>query len=95
MNAASTSLIHELRPKIIEKRARLEAAAQSLPAEYVNGLLAEIDAALSRIDEGSYGICEACHDTIEADRLARDRQVAGQFALDEVVEKRFRFRTPP
>ena len=72
MNAAPALLIHELRPKIVERRAHLQAAAQTVSAEYVNELLAEIDAALKRIDDGSYGICEACHDTIEADRLRQD-----------------------
>ena len=82
MNAASVSSIHDLRPILQEKRALLEAAGQSVPAEYLNELLAEIDAALGRIDDGSYGICESCHDTIEADRLARDPLV--RFCLDHL-----------
>ncbi|HKD05857.1 MAG TPA: SpoIIE family protein phosphatase [Bryobacteraceae bacterium] len=72
MNAASPSLVHELRPRIMEKRTRLQAAAQTVSAEYVNELLAEIDSALQRIDNGSYGICEVCKDTIEADRLQQN-----------------------
>ena len=84
MNAASASSMHELRPKILEKRARLEAAAQSVSVEYVNQLLAEIDAALRRMDDGSYGICEACHDTIEADRLVENPLV--RFCLDHLNE---------
>jgi sigma-B regulation protein RsbU (phosphoserine phosphatase) len=72
MNAASPSLVHELRPRIIEKRAQLQAAAQTVSAEYVNDLLAEIDSALQRIDKGSYGICEVCKDTIEANRLQQN-----------------------
>ena len=40
----------------------LEAGAQQT--------LAEIDAALRRIDEGTYGICEACGKPIGAERLA-------------------------
>lgn len=82
MDGASTSLIHELRPKIIEKRARLQAAAQAVSAEYMNELLAEVDAALQRIDSGSYGICEVCHDTIEADRLQQNPLV--RFCLDHL-----------
>ena len=73
MNPASASLIHELRPSIMERRSRLQAAAQSVSAEYLNDLLAEVDAALRRIDEGTFGICEVCHDSIEADCLARTR----------------------
>jgi len=72
MNAVSTSLVRDLRPKIIERRERLEAAARSISAEYVHDLLAEIDTALQRIDDGSYGLCEVCHDPIEVDRLERN-----------------------
>ncbi len=35
----------------------------------LNKLLASVDAALSRLQAGTFGICETCHDTIEADRL--------------------------
>ena len=72
MNPAPASLMRELRPKIVERRMRLEAAAGSVSADYINGLLAEIDAALEKIDTGCYGLCETCHDPIEEDRLERN-----------------------
>src|ERR1035438_9207340 len=43
-----------------------------MPADYLSDLLAEIDAALQRIDHGSYGLCEVCHDAIETDQLSRN-----------------------
>ena len=82
MNSVSASLIHELRPRIVERRARLQAAAGSISEEYVADLLAEVDAALVRIDNGSYGVCEYCHDSIETDRLAQDPLV--RFCLDHL-----------
>jgi sigma-B regulation protein RsbU (phosphoserine phosphatase) len=88
MNPASASLIHELRPKIIERRVRLEAAARSVSADYINDLLAEIDATLQKIDNGSYGLCETCHDPIEADRLECNPLV--RFCLDHLNEKELR-----
>ncbi len=88
MNPASTSLAHELRPVILEKRARLQAAAGSVSTEYLTELLAEIDAALHRIDDGSFGLCEACHDTIEADRLKQDPFV--RFCLDHLTAEQRR-----
>lgn len=88
MNAASASLIHDLRPRIVERRARLQAAAESISEEYIKDLLAEVDAALVRIDNGSYGICELCHDTIEADRLAQDPLV--RFCLDHLDSRQRR-----
>ena len=84
MNAASPSPIRELRPRIVEKLARLKAAVPAAPAEYVTDLLDEIDAALERVDNGTYGICEACHDTIEADRL--DQNPLVRFCLDHLTE---------
>jgi sigma-B regulation protein RsbU (phosphoserine phosphatase) len=89
MNAVSPALIHELRPKIVERRARLEsAAARSTSAEYVNELLAEVDATLQRIDDGTYGLCETCHDTIEADRL--ECNPLTRFCLDHLTGEELR-----
>jgi phosphoserine phosphatase RsbU/P len=88
MNAASGSMIYDLRPKIIERRERLRVAARSVSADYVNDLLAEIDATLQRIDNGSYGLCETCHDPIEADRLEHNPLV--RFCLDHLNEKELR-----
>lgn len=84
MNGTSASLIHELRPKIVERRTRIEAASRSVSAEYVTALLAEIDAALQKIDNGAYGLCETCHEPIEADRLECDPLV--RFCLDHLSE---------
>jgi sigma-B regulation protein RsbU (phosphoserine phosphatase) len=83
MNAATGALVHELRPAIIDRRRRLQAAARTLSADYVNSLLAEVDAALQRIDDGSYGLCETCHDPIEPDRLQRNP--LARFCLDHLT----------
>ncbi len=88
MNAALPSLIHELRPKILERRDRLQAAARSVSEDYVNELLAEVDAALERIDGGSYGLCETCHDPIEADRL--ECNPLTRFCLDHLTAEQLR-----
>jgi sigma-B regulation protein RsbU (phosphoserine phosphatase) len=83
MNATSTSTVHALRPQILERRARLQAAAFSVAAPaYLNNLLAEVDAALHRIDNGTFGYCETCHDPIEADRLEGNPMV--RFCLDHL-----------
>jgi sigma-B regulation protein RsbU (phosphoserine phosphatase) len=88
MNAVSASLVQELRPKILERRERLKIAASAVSADYVNDLLAEIDATLQRIDQGSYGLCETCHDPIEADRLERNPLL--RFCLDHLTPKELR-----
>jgi sigma-B regulation protein RsbU (phosphoserine phosphatase) len=50
----------------------------------LQNLLQEVDSALSRIDDGSFGLCEVCHDTIEADRLLADPLV--RFCLDHLTQ---------
>ena len=34
--------------------------------------LNEVDAALARMETGTYGLCEACHESVEKDRLLAD-----------------------
>jgi sigma-B regulation protein RsbU (phosphoserine phosphatase) len=82
MSAAFASADDRFRPQLLERRARLQAASHSVSAAYLNDLIAEIDSTLQRIDGGSFGICETCHDTIEADRLECDPLV--RFCLDHL-----------
>ena len=62
-----------LREQLIDRRHRLEEAANGFqrPAELTR-LLVEVDAALNRMDLGTYGICEVCHDPVESERLIAD-----------------------
>ena len=50
----------------------LEAIEYSSQDAALSGLLQQVDSALERLKHGSFGICEVCHDTIEADRLIAD-----------------------
>jgi phosphoserine phosphatase RsbU/P len=62
-----------LREQLTERREKLESAADAVPGDdQIRNLLRDVDAALARMDDGTYGICESCHDTIEADRLVAD-----------------------
>ena len=62
-----------LRGQLIERREKLEAASHSFGnALELRRLLSEVDAALRRMDNGTYGLCDACHDPIETDRLLAD-----------------------
>jgi sigma-B regulation protein RsbU (phosphoserine phosphatase) len=62
-----------LREQLIDRRQELEAAAPAFhrPAELTR-LLQEVDAALHRMDMGTYGLCEVCHDPVETERLLAD-----------------------
>jgi sigma-B regulation protein RsbU (phosphoserine phosphatase) len=82
MIPALASTAHTFRPLLVERRARLLAASSSVSADYLNDLIAEVDAALERIEGGSYGLCETCHDSIELDRLEQNPLV--RFCLDHL-----------
>ena len=84
MNTASASAVDTFRPQLLDRRVRLLAASDAVPAAYFNELIAEIDAALGRIDNGSYGLCETCHDPIEADSLAQNPLI--RFCLDHLSQ---------
>lgn len=59
--------------RLLDRRQRLEEARQQLPgAAELDRLLQEVDLALGRLEAGTFGLCEVCHDTIETDRLLAD-----------------------
>jgi len=62
-----------LREQLIDRRHRLQNAANGFqrPAELTR-LLVEVDAALERMNLGTYGICEVCHESVETERLIAD-----------------------
>jgi phosphoserine phosphatase RsbU/P len=73
-----------LREQLIDRRQRLEALMGISPgAEQVARLLQEVDAALARLDAGSYGICEACHEPVEKERLIADPLL--RYCLDHLT----------
>lgn len=79
--------VHEIslvRDQIVDRRQKLQAAVAAVgPRPELTALIAEVDAALRRVDAGAYGLCEVCHDPIEADRLLADPLV--RFCLDHLT----------
>jgi sigma-B regulation protein RsbU (phosphoserine phosphatase) len=72
--------------QLIDRRRRLETAAATLPAAAeVRRLLGEVDEALQRIERGTFGLCEVCHDPIETDRLLADPLT--RFCLDHLTAR--------
>jgi phosphoserine phosphatase RsbU/P len=61
--------VDTIREQLLAGRTRLTAVLDEAQTEQVHRLLEEVDSALSRIDHGTYGVCEICHDTVEEDRL--------------------------
>jgi sigma-B regulation protein RsbU (phosphoserine phosphatase) len=60
------------RRELIERRHRLEAAAERSEANQIIKLLDAVDDALGRIDRGDFGMCEACDEPIERELLFDD-----------------------
>src|SRR6202011_2571015 len=67
-----------------QRRKRLHAALHSPAADAsLSQLLAAVDAALRRIDQGTFGLCETCHDSVEQERLLADPLV--RFCIDHLT----------
>ncbi len=75
-----------LQGQLEERKRRLEMAVASAPrnAELVMNLLSEVDSALDRMAEGTYGLCLECHDSVERDRLLADPLV--RYCLDHLTQ---------
>lgn len=66
-----------LREQLVNRRQKLESAIAVMdePAHFTS-LLHEVDAALARINIGTYGLCEVCHDPVESERVIANPLVA-------------------
>jgi len=70
MSPIHQALIHD---ELVERRQRLEEAIVTLPqAAQLRELMSEVDLVLSRLDTGTYGLCDTCGDPVEPERLAGD-----------------------
>jgi phosphoserine phosphatase RsbU/P len=79
-----TTAIPILRDQLLERRSKLEAAPASFRrGDEVTRLLQDVDAALRRMDAGTFGLCETCGDPVEPDRLLADPLT--QFCLDHLT----------
>lgn len=73
-----------LRGELEKRRERLQKAIPaSVAAPGLSQLLHQVDEALDRMERGTFGICEECHDGIEADRLLTNPLV--RFCLDHLT----------
>jgi sigma-B regulation protein RsbU (phosphoserine phosphatase) len=76
-----------IREQLEKRRQELSAAVSSatstVPAAYLMNLLSDVDSALQRLDDGTYGICTECHDSVEKERLLADPLV--RLCLDHLT----------
>lgn len=62
-----------LHSQLEERKRRLQQAISGAPQNHALAhLLHEVDSALERMDRGSYGLCDTCHESVEKDRLLAD-----------------------
>ena len=79
----ATPEISYLRNELELRRVRLVEASRTTAGDSsITQLLASVDAALSRMAAGSFGICEQCHESIEPERLLCDPLT--RFCLDHL-----------
>jgi sigma-B regulation protein RsbU (phosphoserine phosphatase) len=109
-----TSLINQIREGLLEKRETLEQWQVSTPEikkqmelgfadeSAVEVELQVIDASLEKMEEGTFGICEVCHDHVDDELLQMDftacvclshysenelRQLEGELELSQTVQR--------
>src|SRR5262245_41073926 len=72
-----------VRDQLLDRHRKLETALVKFSeSDNLRRLLQEVDAALDRLGAGSYGLCEVCHDPVEAERLMANPLV--RFCLDHL-----------
>jgi len=74
-----------IRDQLLERRGKLQNAISRSGDDYFTDLLKEVDSALERMNAGSYGLCDTCHDPIEQDRLAVDPLM--RFCIDHLTSR--------
>ena len=69
---------------LVNRKIRLERALMGSPSDiHLVELLSEVDAALNRIADGTYGMCAVCNEAIEPDRLIADPVV--RFCIEHLT----------
>ncbi len=86
--AVAVEMDEMLRHELLNRRERLETARTLSFDPSFSQLLAEVDAALARFDNGTFGLCEECHDPIAPERLLADPLM--RVCLGDLNEKQLR-----
>ena len=74
-----------LQNQLEERKRRLEMAVAFEPRNAgLGSLLREVDSALDRMADGTYGLCLECHEAVEPDRLLADPLV--RYCLDHLSQ---------
>src|ERR1700693_151802 len=77
------SIREQLEKRREEITLAISSATPEAPSAPFIDALSEVNSALQRMDDGTYGICPTCHDPVEKDRLLSDPLV--RFCLDHLT----------
>lgn len=72
MTIAETAYINQIREQLLVRRQNLESALTKHETKQMVHLLHDVDEALAKLEHGSFGVCENCHESIEVDRVLAD-----------------------
>jgi sigma-B regulation protein RsbU (phosphoserine phosphatase) len=81
--AVTDPYIREQLEKRHEELATVLSSPRAVGTARLHELLHEVDSALERMVQGTYGVCEVCHDTVERERLIADPLV--RLCLDHLT----------
>ncbi len=68
----TTLNLTDTRAELVARRRALMHAVAAHPGSGLGALVAEVDEALARVDAGTYGRCDVCHEFVGSGRLAED-----------------------
>ncbi|HYE24452.1 MAG TPA: SpoIIE family protein phosphatase [Clostridia bacterium] len=88
MATQSNPEVHLVRDELLARRTRIAEVLGKNQSASLLRLLDDVDEALNRIELGTYGLCEECHDPIERDRLIADPLT--EFCLDHLTSSQQR-----
>ncbi len=81
----ATSELSYFKTELEHRRQHLLSATNTNEADAnLRQLLSSVDEALSRLEHGTFGICDECHESIEADRLLCDPLL--RFCIDHLSQ---------
>jgi len=72
MAIGEMAYVNSVREQLLAGRTRLSEVLAGGERDHVNRLLDQVDQALRRIEDGTFGICEECHTDIGEDWLRED-----------------------
>lgn len=72
MATVESPFLQTVRDGLLARRERIENVIEHNHSEQLHDLLSQVDQALARIEDGTLGVCQVCHGTVEQERILRD-----------------------